>query len=194
MKKTFAIIVAFALTTTVASALSFDWSSKSIKFDSTNLKNSTAVTGYLIYLGSGGSLDTTYDVTKDSTASSIIGSIGTDTGSSKSTPNALGKLTGTYVFDYGTKANGDTFAMLLSYNDGENTYFNLSSTVVTLSGIVDETSDLDAMDFTSGFSYSNAGESKTITAGGGWIQAVPEPSTAALALAGLALLLKRRKA
>ena len=194
MKKTLAIIAAFVMTTSIASALSFDWAAKSIKFDSTNLKNSQDVTGYLIYLGSGGELSSSYNLTADSTASSIIGSIGTDTGSSKSTPNALGKLTGTYVFDYGTKANGDTFAMLLSYKDGDKMYYNLSSTVVTLSGIVDETSDLEAMDFTNGFSYASKGESKTISAGGGWVQAVPEPSTAMLALAGLALLIKRRRA
>ena len=41
--------------------------------------------------------------------------------------------------------------------------------------------------------YTTAEPSSKVSPGGGWT-AVPEPSTAALALAGLALLLKRRKA
>ena len=48
------------------------------------------------------------------------------------------------------------------------------------------------------FSYGN-GTDPTLTAGGGWVKAkavepIPEPATGALALAGIALLFRRRKA
>ena len=46
------------------------------------------------------------------------------------------------------------------------------------------------------FSFSNTknADTATPTTGGGWYASVPEPSTAMLALAGLALLIKRRRA
>ena len=72
------------------------------------------------------------------------------------------------------------------------TYYNLSTTTYTLSSIADNTST-ETMSTASSFTWTTGEDSSSLKAGGGWT-AVPEPSTAALALAGLALLLKRRKA
>ena len=85
--------------------------------------------------------------------------------------------------------------MLLSYTKEGKTYYNISSTTYTLSGYTDATSTPDPYNLTpSNQTYTMADASTTkVSPGGGWT-AVPEPSTAALALAGLALLLKRRKA
>ena len=79
------------------------------------------------------------------------------------------------------------------YSNEGKTYFNLSSSTYTMSGLSDELSTPTAASFA--FNYGGPTESTKVSSGSGWVQAaVPEPSTAALALAGLALLLKRRKA
>ena len=190
MKKTLLALALVAGFATTASALSFNWTtSAALKFNDTALKSSTDVTGYLVYLASG-SLETSYALSDDSTASSVASSIGTLVSTQNKT-TALSKINGKASFDYGTYNNGDVFAMLLVYTNGSDTYYNLSSTTYTLSGISDETSTPENATFT--FSNATVGESSSLTAGSGWT-AVPEPSTAALALAGLALLLKRRKA
>ena len=83
---------------------------------------------------------------------------------------------------------------MLSYVSGGKTYYNLGSETYTVSGMADSTSSLNAFKpAASTFSYGSSSEGTSVSAGSGWV-AVPEPSTAALALAGLALLLKRRKA
>ena len=194
MKKLILAICAIGLMAGEASALSFKWTATGVSFDGSRLNSNDKVTGYLIYLGTGASLSESYTVTAASDANSIASSIGTKLEPTANKTSAVGKLTGTFTFDYGTYDNGDAFAVLLEYTgaaDGK-TYYNLASDVVTLSGIADERSTISDAAFS--FSYSTAGEKSSIASGGGWTAAVPEPSTAALALAGLALLLKRRKA
>ncbi len=192
MKKLLALFV-FAAMASTASALSFNWTVTGIKFGDETLKKSTDVVGYLIYLGAGGSYSTSYALSKDSTADTIASSIGQKVSTSTTATSNAGKLTTTYTFDYGDKTNGDVFGVLLSYTKEGKTYYNLSSSTYTLAGISDETSSLDTATI-SFSSFADKGEASSISSGSGWVQAVPEPSTAALALAGLALLLKRRKA
>lgn len=185
MKKTFLAMAALAMMTTSASALSFQWSSNILKFDGSNLKSVTDVTGYVLYLGSGVStLESSYE------GDSLPAVIGTQV-DTKSATAATSKVLKTFEFDYGTYNNGDSFAMVVSYSKDGEMYWNISETVYTLSGIADETTDLSNAVFT--FNNGTATPSSSVSTGGGWT-AVPEPSTAALALAGLALLLKRRKA
>ena len=184
MKKLLTFAVAMMLASS-ASALSFNWGATKVAFDGTTLKNAD-VTGYIVYLSSG-ELDSSYTMNDSFTAASVGTVISTGTKTS-----AVGKSYGTATFDYGAYDNGAVFGMLLSYKADEKTYYNLSSTTYTLSGIADETSSLSDASFT--FNYTSKSDSGTsISGGGGWV-AVPEPSTAALALAGLALLLKRRRA
>jgi len=193
MKKSIIAIALFAGMTMTASALSFNWAATGTSFDGSVLKKSSDITGYLVFLGTGGSYDASYALSESTTASSLASSIGTLVQTSTGATSNAGKLQTTFTFDFGAYNNGDVFGMLLEYkgaSDGK-TYYNLSSDTYTLAGISDEGSVLD--NAVMSFSYSTAGEKSSITKGGGWT-AVPEPSTAALALAGLALLLKRRKA
>ena len=141
--------------------------------------------------------DATFTITASSTLSSLANTIGTDTEStttSTASGMGLGKVAGTWTFDSGL-SNNDYVAILLSYTAEGVTWYNLTTTTkVTyneVAGVWNNSSNAANWSYSGG----TADDSKTgtIKAGGGWT-AVPEPSTAALALAGLALLLKRRKA
>ena len=194
MKKTLLLLAVATMLAPSAHALSFNWSASGILYDGTRFNKTTGanVTAYLVYLGTDESYSTSYDVNKESTASSIISSVGTQA-DYKTGTTAAGKITQDFEFDSGAYGNGDTFGILLSYTASGTTYFNLSSSTYTLSGLTDDPTQTIA-DATFTFSYSGPTESKTISSGSGWVLAVPEPSTAALALAGLALLIRRRKA
>jgi len=182
-------IAAVALLANIAGAASIDWSSAAVAFGGDTLKKDTGVAGYLVYLSSG-SLESTYTIDDSFSAAKVGTVVSSDTDGT----NKGGLLTGTLaVTDLGY-GNGDAFAMVLSYTSGGKTYWNISSAVQTLSGLDDSDPRVNPADWES-FSVSStiAGETGKASGGSGWT-AVPEPSTAALALAGLALLLKRRKA
>lgn len=198
MKKFLTFLV--VITAGMASAASFSWTSSKLSFGETVLKN-TAMTAYLIYVGNNTAHGASVTVTKDSTAESIASSFGTSAKVAKDysvTASRTGILTDDFSFSAsgGEYASKDVFALLLSYTSEGKTYFNLSSvdSAYTLS-VPGENPDI-ATYATADFSFGNSvvGESNSLSSGGGWTVAVPEPSTAALALAGLALLLKRRKA
>ena len=184
-------IAAVALLANIAGAASVDWSTAALSFGETSLKKNTDVAGYLVYLSSG-SLASTYTI-DDSFSAASVGTVITGA-SDTDGANKGGLLTGTLnVTDLGYN-NGDSFALVLSYKSEGKTYWNISSTVNTLSGLDDTDPRINPTDWTD-FAVSStvAGETGKASGGSGWT-AVPEPSTAALALAGLALLLKRRKA
>ena len=192
MKKTLLSIAIAGLMTTIANAASLTWSAKSIAFDGSTLKNDSTITGYLIFLSSG-SYETSYKLDDSSTASSVASAIGTSV-SEKTKTSAVGKLSAdfSFSFDNGDYDNGDVFGLLLVYtgaSDGK-TYYNLSSSTFELSGMADDRATLST-DYS--FSFSTNENKGSLSSGGGWT-AVPEPSTAMLALAGLALLIKRRRA
>ena len=175
-----------------AQATSFTWKATKVAFDGTQLKSDASVSAYLVYLSSG-AYDSSYALSESMTGESLASTIGT-TVSSASKTSGLAALSGTATFTFGDYNNGDVFGMLLVYSgssDGK-TYYNLSSDTYALSGLSDETSTPPAATFT--FDYASKNDSgSSISKGGGWT-AVPEPSTAMLALAGLALLIKRRRA
>lgn len=185
MKKlaTFSLLLAMAMQ---ASALSFAWKAANVAFDGTVLNGDTTLTAYLVYLGNPGALESSYSTDTIVTDMNVVQ---TKTGMTKKT------ITDTYSWNYKNNAeNGDTFAILLSYASGGKTYYNLSATTYTIENVTAENSTVQAYSLAAtDFNYSTKSESSTVKAGGGWT-AVPEPSTAMLALAGLALLIKRRRA
>jgi len=192
MKKilTLALALGFA---GMASAATMQWAANSVAFDGTKFNKTTGagsvLTGYLIALdqfSTSYTVDDTFDATK-------IGAL-VDTNSSGT--SAMGKLNKAWTIDTDNYANGDTFAVLLKYtgaSDGK-TYWNLSSGLVTLEGFsVDPPTN--ASNTTASFSYGK-GTDGTLTAGGGWVAAaaVPEPGIACMALLGIGMMIKRRRA
>ena len=185
---TLAFAVGFA---GMASAVSMKWGTASaIKFDGSNLKSDETVTGYLIALDS---FSDKYNLTGSFSAADI----GTVVDNQTKTTN-MSKISGTWTIDTASYGNNDTFAVLLKYtgaSDGK-TYWNLSSALVTMTGMDDGTGDnppSDAANTTSAFSFAK-GTDGTLTAGGGWVAAVPEPGIACMALLGIGMMIKRRRA
>ena len=164
-----------------AATVKWNWKSDAVvKFDSTSVgANATA---YLLYIGDKSVSSYTFNEYVDMAGSAVA------TASTK-----VGKVNTSGVTVDATPGN---FVTMLSYVSGSDTYWNVSSSVYTLTqaGIDDLTNSGTPL-ADSSFSFSNTvkTEKGTGTVGGGWAM-VPEPSTAALALAGLALLIKRRRA
>lgn len=187
------IIIFFVVAAMSAQAASFSWGTTTkTQF------NGSAVGGIsasLIYLGAVDSIQgVTYTVTSDLTESGVISLIGTDTGSdatSSTSAMTKGKLSGTYTFDSGV-ADGDYFAILLTYTSDDKTYYNLSNaSAASYDSVVGAWNGFS----TTAQWNTSASTEGALSAGGGWVAAaaVPEPATGALALAGIALLFKRRK-
>ncbi len=185
MKKLLSLAIVGILAISVQAA-TIPWSSAAISFDGSTMKNNTSVMGYLIALD-GTSLDESYTLTEGFSALTIGAIVNSDlNGTSKA-----GKVAGTA--DVSNYTNGDAFAVLITYTDGDNTYYNLSSSVYTLSGL--DPNDISVAptqwaDFA--INGATSSEKGTLKAGGGWT-AVPEPASAMLALAGVAMLIRRRK-
>ena len=188
MKKAL-ILLAVALFATSSHGASIAWNISNIAYDGSKLTSAgSELVVSLFYLGNGGSLASSY------TQSDIesLDVVATASGTTAKAANS-----GTYDLVVGSNANGDVFGLLLAYTSPSDskTYYNIAATTYTLDGFTDATSSVDKYQLAaSAMTYTTADSSSTaVSPGGGWT-AVPEPSTAALALAGLALLLKRRKA
>ncbi len=186
MKKTLAIL-AVALLATSTQAASIAWTLSNVAFNGSKLTSvGEELTVSLFYLGNGGSIADSYTASEISSLNVVKTSSGTNTKSAN---------TGSYVLSTTSNSNGDVFGLLLTYVTGGKTYYNIAATTYTLEGFTDDTSSPEKYQIAaSDMNYTvKDGTSSSVAKGGGWT-AVPEPSTAALALAGLALLLKRRKA
>ena len=201
MKKLLTLIL--AATAMASQAVTFTWDSNATKvsFDgATTIAAAGGITATLLWLGTASSAS----ISDYSVANGLVA----DTTATKSTGMATNK--GKYSHDYtkaigatinssseSTLAAGDYFTVLLTYTDSENvTWYNLSSSVYQLPTTADDQTNDLVGHFSHSFAMNDRGTA--LTAGGGWTAAaatpIPEPSTAALALAGLALLIKRRKA
>jgi len=126
-----------------------------------------------------------------SAVTTALSSLGSSAESSISTINSLaqatgttaktGKATGSFTSSEPSITTVEIFSIAWDATSiAEATHYNLSSAVSS-----------DA--YSAPDNPTNTGTFTSSSYSGGW-KAVPEPSTAALALAGLALLLKRRKA
>ncbi len=206
MKKTLTILSFFLLALT-SQAVGFTWKSGAqVSFGDSLVSDLTpkTYTAYLVYLGSGSWGSTTIgesgltlantDKATGDTLTSLSGKTGAlakrNSQFSGSFDHAIGSTTSTGY----TVAAGDYFGVYLSYTDGDGkTWYNLSSSVYRIPTTADDASALDDASFSFASTKTKVASGSSVSVGGGWT-AVPEPSTAALALAGLALLLKRRKA
>ena len=191
MKK-FITMMVVALVAVSASAASFDWGTGSTKvsFGGTAVTTANGAMGYLVLL-TGTTLEASVIEDAISAPSYVSSKANTSTGVAA----IKGRITGTY--ESSDIANGQNYGMYITYTDADGaTWYNFSSTVYTASGVADATSSLDpayfAFDFTTQNEVSNG---DAITAGKGWYKAVavPEPASAMLALAGVAMLIRRRK-
>ncbi len=182
-------LAAIALMAGAASAVTMSWSASGISFNGSKLASNDNVTGYLVALSS---LTGTHDVTDFS-----VTDVGPKLDEVKGTTRAS-KIVSDWTIDTDTYSNGSTFAVLLKFDtqeDGKDvTYWNLSKELVSMSGMATDP-PTNAEDTSSTFNYG-MGTDPTLKANGGWVKAipVPEPATGALALAGIALLFRRRKA
>ena len=192
MKSILASLVIMA-TIVSANALTFAWGMGTTRaqFPTGTYVIDGSVTAYLVYLGD--SAAATYTIDGYGLSNPTV-----DTGVSTSTglTSSKGRITESFQQVYGsavgsgTFVDGATFGLLLTHVDAGVTWYNLAADKYTVTGAADDTSTLANAVFT--FSFANSGQGTPLTAGGGWV-AVPEPATAALALAGLAMLIRRRK-
>ena len=189
MKKLLTIAV-IALVAGAASAVTMQWAASGISFGGSKVGKTSDVVGYLIATES---LGGPYTVDSSFSASDVGTQVDTYEGTT-----ATSQLKNSWTIDTDSYGNGDTFAVLLKYVKDGDTYWILSSALVTMSGMATDP-PANANNVTASFSYGN-GTDPTLTSGGGWVKAkpstpvVPEPATGALALAGVALLFRRRKA
>ena len=200
MKKAFTAIAALALTIGAASALSFEWAtSTQITFNGTKL-NSAALaapaTVDLIYLGTdkAWSFDESGLVTDEAVSTGTI----TTTGLVAKRGYGSGKMdqfVDTSFADGSKFNNGNVFGVLITYTDANgDVWYNLSSNTFTLTGVADDTTSIDKATFSFAWTNDESGADAPTAGGGWWTVPVPEPVSAGLALAGIALLLKRRRA
>ena len=201
MKKAFTAIAALALTIGAASALSFEWgTSTQITFDGTKLTSAALAanaTVDLIYLGT----DNAWSFDESGIVTDEVASTGSITTTGLVAKRGYGsgkmdKFVDTSFADGSKFNNGNVFGVLITYTDANgDVWYNLSSNTFTLTGVADDTTSIDKQTFNFAWTNDESG-AEAPTAGGGWwtAPAVPEPVSAGLALAGIALLLKRRRA
>ena len=176
-----------------ANGATINWGAAKSYFGTSSL--GSKATGYLIYLGSAGVTwaDTTvdYKAIADGTSEKYLSTKTSSTGKVSGQVSATEDVTPVYSGAETIITDGDSvFGVMLTFvnNDDGKTYYHLGGTFLFDTTSTTYTAANKTFTWTDSAVASNSD-----VASQGWV-AVPEPSSAALALAGLALLLKRRKA
>lgn len=200
MKKAFTAIAALALTIGAASALSFSWgTSTAISFNGTKLTTAdlaAPATVELIYLGTdkAWSFDDLGVPTDEAVSTGSIAVSGAPTAKGKGS-GVFDKLFGASYADNSTVNASNVFGVLITYTDANgDVWYNLSSNTFALTGAADDTFNVTKQNFDFAWTNDESGAEAPTAGGGWWTVPVPEPVSAGLALAGIALLLKRRRA
>ena len=195
MKK-IAILAAFIAAVSAAPAAQLSWGTTGAMFNGTEQMKTASgytTTAYLLYLGNADATWESYgfDIKTFMTEKDDI-AIGTKTSTA---PGMINANSGNYVVSVGDTIKNSTDKLV----DGGSTFGIVFISSGTGWGDTKEHYFLGEVGTfsTSSANYTAAIESfklaPSIPSGSTW-QAVPEPSTAMLALAGLALLIKRRRA
>ena len=213
MKKTLVLTVALVATAITSQAVTFRWSTNVIQapgVGSGNIGSGNPVK--LINLGLGGSFSyaaffaNSFDVvdTRNTLGGASAGKVNLQTAN-------LGMISGG-----DPNPSGNVYAAVIGYTFGELTYYNASS-IFTLPSVENDIASVPDTTFTfssyakndlkatwgdSTADYLTLAEAQaalygTASAGSGWYSftfiPVPEPATAGLAFAGLALLFRRKR-
>lgn len=193
MKRLF-ILGALAAFGLQASGATISWGAEKSYFGESSVGK--IATGYLVYLGTAGttwaSTTVDYIAIAEGTSSNYLSTKSSSTGKVSGQVAATEDVTPVYSGATTLITDGNSvFGIMLTYVNAADskTYYHLGGTYTF------DTNDEST--YTSGtkmFTWTDSGiASNSDTAAQGWV-AVPEPSTAMLALAGLALLIKRRRA
>ena len=192
MKTKLSIVAALAILCASAHGAAVDWSSAALSFGTTALKSNSSISAWLVYLDSKSFADS-YPITDSFSPSDIGVVVASDTDGSSKASKVAGKAGQWTNLSYNT--NGDTFGLVLSYNDGTKTWWNISSSLNAFSGLVTDDPTVAPADWNDFAVASTKNEANgTLSSSSGWTAAVPEPGTAALALLGIGMLIRRRRA
>ena len=195
MKKILAIVSVAIVGATFSHGAAIDWQISGMNSELKNYLGTTAanVPVYLV-LADSTSIATITDTAsqaefEEALANITIGSTTTGSDGKKPADWASTSYTKTFESDLLTSGTSYTFGMLYASQDadGNGNYRLLASTQSIMAYDVKDPTSAQTVSL----SWSNMGKASWSSA---YAAPVPEPSTAALALAGLALLLKRRKA
>ena len=196
MKKTILVLMFGAVLN--ASAVSFQWNtSAQVSFGDSLVSALTPAnyTAQLVYLGTDKTWtdvtisDAGLNIQKETTVGSPVTSVSGKSGIFASRNSTASGSTKNGVA-------GGVYGVFLTYTDSAGVnWYNISATTFTIPADADESTTGLSQAFAFSSTKTELASGSSVSSGTGWVSAaVPEPSTAMLALAGLALLIKRRRA
>jgi len=211
MKNTLISLLAFVMSISSIHAVQFRWNNQAVMWNGVNVGSGQEV-NLILLTGSSFNFVSYFD-----DMYTVIDTATTASGMSAGRIGWVTKKIGDMPTD---NPNGKSYTVILEREVSGVTYYNVSTYVFTVSGIVDNSTTITDQNFTFNFGAPNnilktwgsiddgaqfATEAEAWAAayaagGSGWtsfsvkyIAPIPEPATAGLALAGLALLFRRKR-